>query len=574
MEKLATYVVREGALSSRDAVGWIYRLTVTLTPIHGLGVAHGRVSAKGILIESPDCRSDAYLLDAGDLVDDPSHYSLPRCQGGPRCPADDTWAAGVILYRMLTGQLPFPGVSAAAVADRINRAPPAPLAVFDVGDDELQLILDRLFARDVFARLTDLAELGRLLLEWDPSLRDLLTLRFGKPGADDDFDDDEGELTQVYQVDEPAAAKPYRLVQGSRAPWDPPAPAPATSAARESVDVVLDDQAGDDVLVDERAGLDIIDEPQAPANAAAPQPDRSGPSIAVVLDAEDTADEPSARAIPSPPSSPLPTTAAPSQAPAPARRKRSAQRTVLWLLAAAAVLAAAAWIRFGGSPSAPRNGGSVSAEQPAAPPPTTAEAGPTSRSTSAASSAPPASQASASASAAPTSPAAPTTPEQMRACMLPLFPSGTFAGKEPSFDFVCQDTNPHKASIKLRTEVVRAARGVNEGMREWANLGWYGMAVFGIARARCCANLPPLHTPTTLPQCELDTRIEALGKAVAGGQAGPIEEAYDGFNKAISCLTNGGAAPAFGEEGLPRGGARTVFERSLGRARQLTEDGG
>ena len=72
MEKLATYIVREGALPTRDVVGWIVRLAATLHPIHGLSVAHGRVSAKAIQIGSASCTSQGFLLDTGDLADDPS----------------------------------------------------------------------------------------------------------------------------------------------------------------------------------------------------------------------------------------------------------------------------------------------------------------------------------------------------------------------------------------------------------------------------------------------------------------------------------------------------------------------
>ena len=135
MDKLATYIVREGALSTYDAVGWIVRLAATLEPIHSLGVSHGRVSAKAIHIEEADCRSQGFLLDAGDLTDDPAYFSKDRCKGGVRSPVNDTWSVAVILYQCLTGTLPFPGTTKRAVLDKLEVSPPAPLAVFDAGDD-------------------------------------------------------------------------------------------------------------------------------------------------------------------------------------------------------------------------------------------------------------------------------------------------------------------------------------------------------------------------------------------------------------------------------------------------------
>jgi len=202
VEKLAAYVVREGALTSRDAVGWILRLATTLAPIHGLGVAHGRVSAKAIQIASAGCEAAGFLLDAGDLADDPAYQSPERLQHGPPSPEDDCWAIGVTLYSVLSGQLPFHGTTAEEVLARIEQAPPSPLAVFDLGDDELQHVLDRVLERDPQRRLRTLDELRAALAAWDRTLAKLPALRFGKPPADsddDDFDGDDAVMTSVYR---------------------------------------------------------------------------------------------------------------------------------------------------------------------------------------------------------------------------------------------------------------------------------------------------------------------------------------------------------------------------------------
>ena len=216
MEKLAAHVVRQGALSARDAVGWIVRLCNTLASIHAVGIPHGRVSAKAIEIASPRCEDEGYLIEAPDLTPDPAYFSPERAAGGKPSPADDVWAIGVTLYRTLTGQLPFPGTTRAQVLERIRRHAPGPLAIYDVGDDETQRIVDRVLARNPDDRIVDVDEVREALVRNNPVLGALPPLRYGRPNAADDADQ---AMTEVYDLD------------GERPP--PAVAPPATRAPRE-----------------------------------------------------------------------------------------------------------------------------------------------------------------------------------------------------------------------------------------------------------------------------------------------------------------------------------------------------
>ena len=40
--------------------------------------------------------------------------------------------------------------------------------------------------------------------------------------------------------------------------------------------------------------------------------------------------------------------------------------------------------------------------------------------------------------------------------------------------------------------VVGAGGKLTDGMREWAGLGWYEAAAYGVLRARCCPTPAPL----------------------------------------------------------------------------------
>ena len=68
MEKLATYIVREGALDPSDSVGWAVRLTIALEVLHGAGVSHGRISARAIqvLADTGQVEPETQLIDLSE----------------------------------------------------------------------------------------------------------------------------------------------------------------------------------------------------------------------------------------------------------------------------------------------------------------------------------------------------------------------------------------------------------------------------------------------------------------------------------------------------------------------------
>ncbi|MEQ9321028.1 MAG: hypothetical protein RIF41_17830 [Polyangiaceae bacterium] len=579
MEKLAAYVVREGALTSRDAVGWILRLTTTLAPIHGLGVAHGRVSAKAIQIAEPTCEAMGYLLDASDLTDDPAYQSPERLRDRRPSPADDCWAIGVTLYSVLSGQLPFAGTTATDVLARIERAPPSPLAVFDLGDDDLQLVLDRLLVRDPEQRMRTLDELRAALAAWDRSLAKLPSLRFGKPNAndDDDFDEDEAVMTAVYHL-------------GGNSPAGSTKPRPMAGVATKSTAAAIphDDKG--------------VARPIAEAPATEDAEDEGGTAV-LAPDAPEPADPPPARAGgadgsgPGPildhPSSSSPVVSSSSWPPkrdvvlaeAHADTARRRQRMVLIGALLIGGVGGAVYmmvIRDGANEAPPRPAATSSAKPApigsatAAPTTEPASGGGDGASTDEAPDgvasagavaevpAPPETTATAIASAE--APAA--DPSEMSACAVSLFPEDTFIDADPDFAFACTEPNPVSGASQLRQLVVasRGDRGVTHGMREWAMMGWYGMAAFTVLRARCCESPTALATPTSHKQCLLDERLGALGEAVVERRELDAQQALNDYGKSIYCLVNSGASHFFDQSHAPRGGELTTFGKTLARA--------
>ncbi|RLB64126.1 MAG: hypothetical protein DRI90_05360 [Deltaproteobacteria bacterium] len=167
-------------------------------------------------------------------------------------------------------------------------------------------------------------------------------------------------------------------------------------------------------------------------------------------------------------------------------------------------------------------------------------------------------------SATKAAPSATAQPMDTSACVAAIFSPGTFR-KKPNFEFLCTQTNPRIGGLDVRARVVLGASGnVTDGMREWAGLGWYEMAAYGLLRARCCSSSPPLKWTFDLV-CPVDESLARLQKAVAARDQAAIQEAVKDYTKQVICLSKFGQAENFGQTASPGAGI-TAFNVLLGRA--------
>ena len=201
METLADRIARDGPVNELDAIGWAIRLAKRLEALHALGVAHGSVSPACILTAGQDRNARAYLADVQHTTATPTYQSPERILGGDISIADDVWALAGTLYALLTGQAPFAGATDHEIKQRIFAASPAPLAVYDIGDDDLQHIIDRAFLRDSNVRTSNIAALRRSLEEWHPD-RSVTNL---PPLEDEDSTNDDDDVARTVMVRDASA---------------------------------------------------------------------------------------------------------------------------------------------------------------------------------------------------------------------------------------------------------------------------------------------------------------------------------------------------------------------------------
>ena len=115
-----------GALPVERALDYGRRLAGTVAYLHGQGVVHRDLKPENVLVAADGTLKLIDFENAArgrgrcrsafeDGVGTPDYMSPERVRGTCRDPRSDVYALGVILYELLTGQVPFPGNDPAAV---------------------------------------------------------------------------------------------------------------------------------------------------------------------------------------------------------------------------------------------------------------------------------------------------------------------------------------------------------------------------------------------------------------------------------------------------------------------------
>ncbi|AKQ64787.1 Serine/threonine-protein kinase pkn3 [Myxococcus hansupus] len=176
-ESLQTLMEREGVIPPARAARWLLALCEGLTAAHAAGVVHRDLKPANVLVESS---GRVVLTDFGiaravageaasrtqGLVGTPMYMAPEQLESGEVDARADLYAAGLVLYQLLTGTPPFSGDSPMAVAvARLRQPPPDPRRLSAVPDALAELVLACL-SREPSGRPEDAACMADTLRQW------------------------------------------------------------------------------------------------------------------------------------------------------------------------------------------------------------------------------------------------------------------------------------------------------------------------------------------------------------------------------------------------------------------------
>jgi hypothetical protein len=117
-ESVSARLGRQGPLPWHDAVVIAAEVASALATAHARGVVHRDVTPANVMLTGAGAKVVDFGISAlvgqrdaapdGSLLGTPAYLAPERLGGGPVSPAADVYALGLLLYRTLTGRLPWP----------------------------------------------------------------------------------------------------------------------------------------------------------------------------------------------------------------------------------------------------------------------------------------------------------------------------------------------------------------------------------------------------------------------------------------------------------------------------------
>ncbi len=185
---LKQYMARRGQLNVQESLHFITQIMRGLSHAHSRGIVHRDIKPQNIMVlrDTSVKVADfgiACLENATQTLTQEAlgsvHYISPEQARGDRTDArSDIYSAGVVLYEMLTGRLPFEGDSAVSVAiQHLSSIPLAPREINPAIPPQLELIclkamnssLERRYqsAEAMIADLEDFRKNADVVLDFD-----------------------------------------------------------------------------------------------------------------------------------------------------------------------------------------------------------------------------------------------------------------------------------------------------------------------------------------------------------------------------------------------------------------------
>ena len=167
---LKQYMEKRGQLNWREALHFITQIMKALAHAHSRGIIHRDIKPQNIMVlrdgsvKVADFGIACLANSANTLTQEALgsvHYMSPEQARGDRTDArSDIYSAGVVLYEMLTGRLPFEGDSAVSVAiQHLSSVPLSPREINPEVPEALELICMKAMASELEKRYASADEM-------------------------------------------------------------------------------------------------------------------------------------------------------------------------------------------------------------------------------------------------------------------------------------------------------------------------------------------------------------------------------------------------------------------------------
>lgn len=178
-ESMSAALDHDGPMPWRDAVQACAEVASALAAAHAHGVVHRDVKPSNVMLTGGSAKvvdfgisaliGDNDVTPEGRLLGTPAYLAPERMEGGPVSPATDVYALGLLLYRSLTGHLPWEVATTTQMLRAHRYTDPGPLPPVDGLPEAVALLCRRCLAKRPETRPTAAEAAGVLASFSSPS---------------------------------------------------------------------------------------------------------------------------------------------------------------------------------------------------------------------------------------------------------------------------------------------------------------------------------------------------------------------------------------------------------------------
>lgn len=177
---LSDVVKNGGRQPERQVLLLVRKLALALQEAHHLGIVHRDLKPGNIMIDSRGepvitdfglaCRTfggSARLTLSGVILGSPAYMSPEQLEGDSAkvSPAADQYSLGVVMYELLTGELPFRGSIPAVIGQIVSRPAPSPRSLRPEIDPRVEALCLKMLAKSPGERFESMRGLAERIAE-------------------------------------------------------------------------------------------------------------------------------------------------------------------------------------------------------------------------------------------------------------------------------------------------------------------------------------------------------------------------------------------------------------------------
>ncbi|MBC7817072.1 MAG: serine/threonine protein kinase, partial [Planctomycetaceae bacterium] len=179
---LSDYIAPGHFQNERRSVDVVRKLASALVEAHAKGIIHRDLKPANILVNErgepilmdfglarrADSARDGRATHAGMLIGSPAYMSPEQANGETDKigPWSDLYSLGVLLFELLTNQLPFQGSVLTILSQIATKEPPLPSSLRPGLDPRLDLICRRMMAKRPRDRFASMSAVEQELTNW------------------------------------------------------------------------------------------------------------------------------------------------------------------------------------------------------------------------------------------------------------------------------------------------------------------------------------------------------------------------------------------------------------------------